>query len=655
MLRNLGITTRITAALALASTMTAVVMLLGAMWVIGGIVDRADQRELRSHFDALQSRLQQESQRAAAMSAVVASIPAVQDAMARNDRDALIKLFGPGFASLKANYGVDQFQFHVAPAISYLRVHQPAKFGDDLAGFRKTVVAANVDRKPIVGLEGGVAGLGIRGVVPVAQAGKHLGTVEFGLTFAQPFFDEFKRTRGVDVAFHVAGTDGFKVFGGTLAGRSFFTADDYRGAGNGAFIVRQDRLNDRPVAALLGPIQDFSGASIGAAEIVMDNTDYVAAMDRARDLTIGMAAIALLIAAAAGYLIARGISRPIHTMTRAMRDLADGNLDVELPAHRRNDEVGQMAQAVLVFKDNAIRVSLLQSEQEQAKLRSEQDRRDTFAALADNFEDRVRGVVDSVASAASDMHSTAQSMSQIAEQSQQQTLVVATASAQASDNVQTVAAAAEQLSASINEIGRQLEQSSTVVKRAADGGQQSNQRMESLAAAAQKIGDVVALINQVASQTNLLALNATIEAARAGEAGRGFAVVASEVKMLATQTAQATDEIRAQISSVQVETAGAVQAILAICATIGEVDEISSSIASAMEQQGSATKEIARNVQQAAERTGDVTRNISGVTAGATETGDAARRVLGSATVLSAHSETLRDEVNRFLASIRAA
>jgi len=655
MLRNLGLRTRITAALALTSAATALFVLFGAMWIITGIVERADERELRSHYDNLQSRLGQEARRAAAMSAVVAAIPAVQEAMAKNDREALMRLFGPTFAVLKADYGVDQFQFHTAPATSYFRVHQPAKFGDDLSGFRKTVLAANQERKTIVGLEGGVAGLGIRGVVPIAQGDKHLGSVEFGLSFGQSFFDEFKRTRSVDIAFHLAEKSDFKTFGGTLNGRSFFDAADYRGAADGGFIIHQDKLDNTPIAAVLAPIKDFSGKPIGAVEIVMDNSEYVSSLNRARLLAIGMAVLGLLIAGTVGLVIARGISRPILAITRAMRDLASGDLSVNLPMQRRNDEVGQMAQAVAVFKENAVRVGSLQAEQEAAAARAGQDKRQAFAALADSFESSVRGVVDSVSTAAAEMQATAQSMSAIVEQSRQQTLAVSTASDSASDNVQTVAAAAEELSSSITEIGRQLAQATAVVSKAADDGQRSNARVQSLAVAAQKIGEVLALINHIAGQTNLLALNATIESARAGEAGKGFAVVASEVKLLATQTAKATDDIRTQIASVQAETNGAVEAIRAICSTMVEIDEISSSVASAIEQQGSATQEIARNVQQAASRTGEVSRNISGVTTGIAATGAAAQEVLGSSVKLARQSETLRSEVDRFLASIRAA
>jgi len=652
---SLGLRMRITVALAVTAAATALIAVLGAMWIIAGIIDRADQRELRSHYDALLSRIAEESHRAAAMSTVVAAMPATQEAMAKQDREALVRLFGPVFAATKSEYGVEQFQFHTPPATSFLRVHQPAKFGDDLSSFRKTVVEANQERKVVVGLEGGVAGLGIRGVVPIAQAGKHLGSVEFGLTFGQSFLDDFKVNRHVDIAFHLADSSGFKLFGGTLKGKSFFEAADYGRATGGEFTVRQGKLDTTPVAALLAPIKDFSGKPLGAVELVMDNTDYVASADRAWLLSIGIATLALILAAIVGYLIARGISRPILSITNVMRELADGRLDVAVPESRTNDEVGAMVKAVAVFRDNAINFSKLQADQLEAKAQSEAEKRRAFAALADNFEASIRDVVTTVSSAAVEMEHTARSMSAIVEQSRQQTRTVSSASALASENVQTVAAAAEELSSSMTEISRRLAHATEVVGRAASDGQASNARVQSLADAAQKIGDVVSFINGIAGQTNLLALNATIEAARAGEAGRGFAVVASEVKALATQTAKATEEIGAQVTAVQGETSGAVNGIQSICATIREVDEISAAIAAAVGQQGTATQEIAQNVQQAAARTGEVSHNIAGVTDGIAATGTAAEEVLVSAIELSKQSQRLRDEVDRFLAQIRAA
>ena len=653
---SLGLRMRITVAQAVTAAATALFAVLGAMWIIAGIIDRADQRELRSHYDALQSRIAEESRRAAAMSAVVAAMPATQEAMAKQDREALVRLFGPVFAAIKSDHGVDQFQFHVPPATSYLRVHQPSKFGDDLSGFRKTVVVANQDRKVVVGLEGGVAGLGIRGVVPIAQDGKHLGTVEFGLTFAQPFFDDFKANRHVDVAFHLSdGNGGFKLFGGTLKGKSFFGAADYGRAADGGFTVQRAKLDTTPVAALLGPIRDFSGKPIGAVELVMDNADYEASADRAWWLSIAIAGLGLVLAAIVGCLIARSISRPILSITTVMRELADGRLDVAVPASTANDEVGAMVKAVAVFRDNAVNFNRLQAEQADLKVQSEAEKRRAFAALADNFEASIREVVTMVSAAAVEMEHTARSMSAIVEQSRQQTRTVSSASALASENVQTVAAAAEELSSSMTEISRRLAHATEVVGKAASDGQRSNARVQSLADAAQKIGDVVSFINGIAGQTNLLALNATIEAARAGEAGRGFAVVASEVKALATQTAKATEEIGAQVTAVQGETTGAVEGIQSICATIREVDEISAAIAAAVGQQGTATQEIAQNVQQAAARTGEVSQNIAGVTDGIAATGTAAEEVLGSAVELSKQSQRLRDEVDRFLAHIRAA
>jgi methyl-accepting chemotaxis protein len=642
-------------ALALSATGTALLVLLGVLLVIHDIVDQADERELRSHYSALQSRLGQESHRAAAMSAVVASIPQVRDAMARGDRELLKSMFVTNFAELKGTYNVEQFQFHTPPATSFFRVHQPERFGDDLSSFRRTVVDSNARNATIVGLEGGVAGLGIRGVVPLNVADRHVGSVEFGLSFGQLFFEQFKKSRGVDVAFHLADKNSFATFGSTLGDKTFFNGAEYRDAADGKFVIQKGEMAGVPVAALLGPITDFSGRSIGAVEIVMDNSVYATLVTRAQTLAVATAVVATVVACIFGLLLARGISRPIATITEAMRQLADGRHDVDIPNRTRSDEVGEMAHAVEVFKSNAIRVAGLQAEQERAKQEAELEKKAAMAELANRFEVSVQRVAAVVTSSATEMKSTAQSMSETATRARHRSDAVAAASEETSESVQTVAAAAEELSSSIAEITRQVNHASAIITRAADERERTRATVEGLAVAAQRIGEVIELINGIASQTNLLALNATIEAARAGEAGRGFAVVASEVKALATQTAKATDEIGSQILVIQKETGLAVEAIQSISRTITEVSEISTSIGQAVLEQGTATTEIAQSVQVAASGADQVTRDIAGVSSAVAEAGTAAAHVLNSADQVAKQSTILREEVQKFLVSIRAA
>ena len=363
----------------------------------------------------------------------------------------------------------------------------------------------------------------------------------------------------------------------------------------------------------------------------------------------------VLLSIGIAILIIRAIVPAVVALTGAMRKLADGDTRIEVPAAGRGDEIGAMAKTVQVFKDNAIRMAQMQEEQEKAKQQAEAEKKRMMAELADGFEASVSGVVSIVSSASTEMQATAKQMASTAEQTKHKSLTVASASEEASSNVQTVASAAEELSSSISEIGRQVAQSSRIVAEAAERGKTTDAAVQGLADMAQKIGEVVSLINDIAAQTNLLALNATIEAARAGEAGKGFAVVASEVKTLANQTAKATEEIGSQVSAIQSETQKAVEAIRGICATISEVNSISTSIASAIEEQNAATQEIARNVQQAAAGSSQVSENIDGVTQAATETGAAAAQVLGSAGELAKQSETLRHEVDKFLAGVRAA
>ncbi|HZR87324.1 MAG TPA: methyl-accepting chemotaxis protein [Bradyrhizobium sp.] len=360
------------------------------------------------------------------------------------------------------------------------------------------------------------------------------------------------------------------------------------------------------------------------------------------------------IAATVVYLTARSIVPPIVGMVEAMGQLAGGDHAVEIPATEKHDEIGLMARAVVVFKENMIRAKELAAKEAEA-MKERMARAARVNELTDGFDAGISSVLRTVASASTELQATASAMTATAEETSSQATAVAAATEEASANVQTVAAASEELASSVTEIGRQVAQSTNIAQKAVVEAERTNTTMQGLCNDAAAIGDVVKLITEIASQTNLLALNATIEAARAGEAGRGFAVVAAEVKNLAEQTAKATDQISAQVSSIQTSSASAVNAIRGISATINQMSEIAAAIASAVEEQGSATQEIARNVQQAAAGTTEISSNVSGVRQAAGDTGAAAQQVLQASQELSQQSEMMRGQVESFLRNIKAA
>lgn len=371
-------------------------------------------------------------------------------------------------------------------------------------------------------------------------------------------------------------------------------------------------------------------------------------------MTASAVIVGVVIAICFAWFIGRGVSRPIIKMTRAMEQLAEGNLDIEIPEQGRKDEIGKMATTVQVFKDNAIDRIRLEGTAGEDRLRQEK-RQQKIESLIFDFRSEVASALDQVSAATTEMGTTASALSSIAESNNQQATAAGVASEDASNNVQTVAAAAEELAASIGEIDRQVGQTNDVVKRATQSASSSNQQVATLASAAQKIGAVVGLISDIAEQTNLLALNATIEAARAGEMGKGFAVVAAEVKSLANQTAKATEEIGQQISGIQHSTAEAVDSIGEIAKIMEEVDEFTAVIASAVREQGSATSEISQNVQKAANGTHIAAQNISGVTKSSSETSQSVNQVSAATDELGKLTTRLKNSVDGFLEEVAAA
>ncbi len=396
-----------------------------------------------------------------------------------------------------------------------------------------------------------------------------------------------------------------------------------------------------------------------------------------------IAAIALAISGAVSYATMRMITRPIGGITQVMAKLAEGDNTVEIDAQDRKDEIGEMARAVQVFKDNALERQRLEADakraaeeraeherlererdakreaderaREQAENAAKQARAEKISNLIMTFEGRVQEVMETVIRAVRELQDTANSMTATAGMSQELAEAVAMASGEASANVQTVASAAEELTSSINEISRQVQQANNVSEQAVTEAANSTSSVSRLAETAKKISDVVNMINDIAGQTNLLALNATIEAARAGEAGKGFAVVASEVKSLATQTARATEEIGGQINDMQTATEEAVSAIGNIDGVINTIRESTVSISSAIEEQSAATNEISRNVQEASGGTTQVSAKIGEVSEKAGETGAAASQVLAASTRLEELSGNLRSDIETFLKEVRAA
>ena len=600
MLRNFGISMRFVVATVSVVVLAASATLLITLQYMNGLLMTAEQAEMQKIFNSVLERVSTEGRLAEAMSSLVAGIPQVQQALAAGDRETLKGLFADGYPGLERAYGVRQFQFHTPPATSFLRLHKQEKYGDDLSAFRHTVVETNNAKTPIRGLEAGVAGLGIRGIVPVKAAGRHVGSVEFGMSFGQAFLDDFSKQHGLDLALYIKQDGALQKTASTVSGELLVNAS-LQAAEQGHPVFVRGHLRDLPTAFFAERIQDYSGKTIGVLVVAKDRTQHAAEFSGLLVLVSVLGSLAVVVVGLLVWVVSRSVVKPIQEAASAMEGIAskEGNLTVRMQVVGK-DEIARLSEAYNRFMDKIeemVKQVACTSEDLSARVANVLD-------LADHTKLSVSQQHAQTTQVASAMTELAVTVQEVA----QNTLHTAEAATRADTQAKTGREVVATTVQSINRLADEVAQTVEMVRKVEGDSE--------------RIGSVLGVIRGIAEQTNLLALNAAIEAARAGEQGRGFAVVADEVRTLAKRTQDSTAEIQDMIESLQSgvsQTVARMQvsqqqasdsvtqaeqahvSLNQITQVIDEISDKSAQIATAAEQQSTVTESINRNVREITE------------------------------------------------------